>query len=204
MVTRLLRTSAALGIDRISLNFAVFRSVFERSSKLGAGPALRLWYRTLLLTSRCWLIESLYRANAKYQPTWQPRSICFPAFAISPGSAPPLSAGKHSSGCRGTAPDQERSMPAKPPATDELSQGDARNHDAQQRLADAADRHTAEFDALQAPVRRWRGETRGRQKAAPRSRQCGPLPGCPNGGIDEPARAGKFQTIDVLEGGEGS
>jgi lysyl-tRNA synthetase class 2 len=25
-----------------------------------------------------WQIESLYRANAKYLPTWQPRYLCFP------------------------------------------------------------------------------------------------------------------------------
>ena len=28
--------------------------------------------------SRFWQIESLYRANAKYQPAWQPRYLCFP------------------------------------------------------------------------------------------------------------------------------
>jgi lysyl-tRNA synthetase class 2 len=52
--------------------------VFERGGKLGAGPVLRLWYRTLLIVSRFWQIESLYRANAKYQPSWNPRFICFP------------------------------------------------------------------------------------------------------------------------------
>jgi lysyl-tRNA synthetase class 2 len=66
-----------LGIRRISLNFAVFRSVFERGSRVGAGPVLRLWYRVLLLASRWWQIESLYRANAKYQPEWIPRFVCF-------------------------------------------------------------------------------------------------------------------------------
>jgi len=67
----------ALGVRRISLNFAVFRSVFERGSRVGAGPVLRLWHRALLLASRWWQIESLYRANAKYQPEWVPRFICF-------------------------------------------------------------------------------------------------------------------------------
>jgi lysyl-tRNA synthetase, class II len=67
----------ALGVRRISLNFAVFRSVFERGSRVGAGPVLRLWHRLLLLASRWWQIESLYRANAKYQPEWIPRFVCF-------------------------------------------------------------------------------------------------------------------------------
>lgn len=66
-----------LGVRRISLNFAVFRSVFERGSRVGAGPVLRLWHRVLLLASRWWQIESLYRANAKYNPDWVPRFICF-------------------------------------------------------------------------------------------------------------------------------
>jgi lysyl-tRNA synthetase class 2 len=66
-----------LGVRRVSLNFAVFRSVFERGSRVGAGPVLRLEYRVLLLLSRWWQIESLYRANAKYQPQWVPRFVCF-------------------------------------------------------------------------------------------------------------------------------
>ncbi len=66
-----------LGVRRISLNFAVFRSVFERGARIGAGPVLRLWHRLLLLASRRWQIESLYRANAKYQPEWLPRFVCF-------------------------------------------------------------------------------------------------------------------------------
>jgi lysyl-tRNA synthetase class 2 len=67
----------ALGVRRISLNFAVFRSVFERGARVGAGPVLRLWHRLLLIASRWWQIESLYRANAKYQPEWVPRFVCF-------------------------------------------------------------------------------------------------------------------------------
>ena len=78
MVTQLLCKAPALGVQRVSLNFAVFRAVFERGGKLGAGPVLRLWYRTLMILSRFWQIESLYRANAKYQPSWKPRFICFP------------------------------------------------------------------------------------------------------------------------------
>jgi len=77
MVTSVLARAAELGLTRISLNFAVFRAVFEKGGRLGAGPVLRLWHRILLLASRFWQIESLYRANAKYRPSWEPRFLCF-------------------------------------------------------------------------------------------------------------------------------
>ena len=77
MVVGLWRACPALGIRRFSLNFAVFRSVFARGERLGAGPVLRVWRSLLMAASRFWQIESLYRANAKYQPTWKPRFLCF-------------------------------------------------------------------------------------------------------------------------------
>jgi lysyl-tRNA synthetase class 2 len=78
LVTTLAERREDLGVRRISLNFAVFRSALERGGDVGAGPILR-WWRSLLLTaSRWWQIESLYRANAKYRPEWVPRFLCFP------------------------------------------------------------------------------------------------------------------------------
>jgi lysyl-tRNA synthetase class 2 len=78
LVTSLAERGEDLGVRRISLNFAVFRSALERGGDVGAGPILR-WWRSLLLTaSRWWQIESLYRANAKYRPEWVPRFLCFP------------------------------------------------------------------------------------------------------------------------------
>ena len=77
VVVTLVERARSLGVTRISLNFAVFRSVFERGARVGAGPVLRLWHRVLLVASRWWQIESLYRANAKYQPEWVPRFLCF-------------------------------------------------------------------------------------------------------------------------------
>jgi lysyl-tRNA synthetase class 2 len=79
MVIDLVNAAETLGVGRLSLNFAMFRSVFERGSRLGAGPVLRLWRHVLLFFSKWWQIESLYRANAKYRPTWVPRYVCFPA-----------------------------------------------------------------------------------------------------------------------------
>ena len=77
MVIELLQRAEEVELERVSLNFAMFRSVFERGSKLGAGPVLRLWRSVLGFFSRWWQIESLYRANAKYRPIWEPRYLLF-------------------------------------------------------------------------------------------------------------------------------
>lgn len=77
MVARLLTDSGEFGIRRVSLNFAVFRSTFEEGSRIGAGPVLRTWRRLLLVASRWWQIESLYRSNVRYHPDWYPRFLCY-------------------------------------------------------------------------------------------------------------------------------
>ncbi|MFJ6566966.1 phosphatidylglycerol lysyltransferase domain-containing protein [Streptomyces sp. NPDC091292] len=77
MVIELLQRADEIKITQVSLNFAMFRSVFERGSRLGAGPVLRLWRSLLSFFSRWWQIESLYRANAKYRPIWEPRFLLF-------------------------------------------------------------------------------------------------------------------------------
>ncbi|MFF3708515.1 phosphatidylglycerol lysyltransferase domain-containing protein [Streptomyces phaeochromogenes] len=77
MVIQLLQRAPEIGITQVSLNFAMFRSVFERGARLGAGPVLRLWRSLLSFFSRWWQIESLYRANAKYRPIWEPRFLLF-------------------------------------------------------------------------------------------------------------------------------
>ncbi|GAB3659709.1 bifunctional lysylphosphatidylglycerol synthetase/lysine--tRNA ligase LysX [Nocardioides korecus] len=77
MVASLAEHSARLGVGPVSLNFAMFREAFERGAEIGAGPIARLWRRGLVLASRSWQLESLYRANAKYQPAWQSRFVLF-------------------------------------------------------------------------------------------------------------------------------
>ncbi|MFF2202172.1 bifunctional lysylphosphatidylglycerol synthetase/lysine--tRNA ligase LysX [Streptomyces sp. NPDC058145] len=77
MVTELCAAAPKLGVHRISLNFAAFRSAFEEGARIGAGPVLRLWRRLLLFFSRWWQLEALYRSNAKYHPQWYPRFICY-------------------------------------------------------------------------------------------------------------------------------
>ncbi|WP_427924271.1 bifunctional lysylphosphatidylglycerol synthetase/lysine--tRNA ligase LysX [Streptomyces sp. cg40] len=77
MVAELCAAAPKLGVHRISLNFAVFRSAFEEGARIGAGPVLRLWRRLLLFFSKWWQLEALYRSNAKYHPEWYPRFICY-------------------------------------------------------------------------------------------------------------------------------
>jgi lysyl-tRNA synthetase class 2 len=77
MVAELWKACPELGVKQLSLNFAVLRYVFARGERLGAGPVLRAWRGVLMWLSRFWQIESLYRANAKYRPDWQPRFLCF-------------------------------------------------------------------------------------------------------------------------------
>nr|WP_062341004.1 phosphatidylglycerol lysyltransferase domain-containing protein [Herbidospora sakaeratensis] len=77
MVAGLVRNAGWLGVERISLNFAVFRSAFEEGARMGAGPVIRAWRRTLLFLSRWWQLEALYRANVKYHPEWVPRFLAY-------------------------------------------------------------------------------------------------------------------------------
>jgi lysyl-tRNA synthetase class 2 len=93
LVSALAEQAPRLGVRRVSLNFAMFREAFSRGEELGAGPMARLARQTLLLASRNWQLESLYRSNAKYLPDWQPRFICFeyssdlPRVGVAAGSA---------------------------------------------------------------------------------------------------------------------
>ncbi|WUD63105.1 bifunctional lysylphosphatidylglycerol synthetase/lysine--tRNA ligase LysX [Nocardia sp. NBC_00511] len=105
MISRLALTSEQYGITRISLNFAVFRAVFEEGGRIGAGPVLRLWRGVLMFFSRWYQLEALYRSNVKYQPEWVPRFSMFEerrhllrvaiASALAEGFLPRVGGGEH-------------------------------------------------------------------------------------------------------------
>jgi lysyl-tRNA synthetase, class II len=78
LIVEAIRAAHALGVKRISLNFAVFRAALERGERIGAGPVLRVWRRFLVFISRWFQIESLYKFNAKFCPVWAPRFFVFP------------------------------------------------------------------------------------------------------------------------------
>jgi lysyl-tRNA synthetase class 2 len=78
MIASALQAAPSLGVKRVSLNFAAFRSALERRERLGAGPVARAWGAVLVFLSRWLQIESLYRFNAKFQPQWRARYLVYP------------------------------------------------------------------------------------------------------------------------------
>ncbi|WP_329162827.1 phosphatidylglycerol lysyltransferase domain-containing protein [Streptomyces sp. NBC_01717] len=77
LIVASLQDAPRLGIERISLNFAMFRSALARGERLGAGPVLRGWRGLLIFLSRWFQIESLYKFNAKFRPRWEPRFVVY-------------------------------------------------------------------------------------------------------------------------------
>ncbi|MGW1722246.1 phosphatidylglycerol lysyltransferase domain-containing protein [Streptomyces sp. NPDC002306] len=84
LIVAALQAAPKLGIARVSLNFAMFRSALARGEKIGAGPVLRVWRGLLVFLSRWFQIESLYKFNAKFQPRWEPRFVVYRASADLP------------------------------------------------------------------------------------------------------------------------
>ncbi|MFJ7631090.1 phosphatidylglycerol lysyltransferase domain-containing protein [Streptomyces sp. NPDC097595] len=77
LIVASLQAAPRLGVSRVSLNFAMFRSALARGEKLGAGPVLRVWRGLLIFLSRWFQIESLYKFNAKFRPRWEPRFVVY-------------------------------------------------------------------------------------------------------------------------------
>ena len=79
LIVAALEAAPRLGVTRVSLNFAMFRSALARGEKIGAGPVLRAWRGLLVFLSRWFQIESLYKFNAKFRPRWEPRFVVYRA-----------------------------------------------------------------------------------------------------------------------------
>jgi lysyl-tRNA synthetase class 2 len=77
-VTALAEAGPAMGIERVSLNFAAFRSIIDRGERMGASALSRFNRNALVAVSRWVQIDSLYRFNAKFGPRWVPRYIMYP------------------------------------------------------------------------------------------------------------------------------
>ena len=83
LVAKLVEEGPDYGIRRISLNFAVFRSVFDNADQVGAGPVTKVTDAALSFASRFYQLETLYRSNDKYHPEWVPRLLCYdPALTV--------------------------------------------------------------------------------------------------------------------------
>lgn len=79
LIAELLGACRSLDVARVSLNFTMFRSALVAGERIGAGPVARLWARLLRIASRWWQIETLYRFNARFGPSWVPRFLVFDA-----------------------------------------------------------------------------------------------------------------------------
>ena len=79
LIVEALQARPALGVTRVSLNFAVFRSAL-RAGASGSAPARCCGpgAGSSSSLSRWFQIESLYRFNAKFQPDWEPRFLVYP------------------------------------------------------------------------------------------------------------------------------
>ena len=84
MIVSVIQAGPALGVRRVSLNFAAFREALERGERIGAGPVLKAWRGVLIFFSRWFQIESLYRFNVKFRPEWEPRFLSFPSSSALP------------------------------------------------------------------------------------------------------------------------
>jgi lysyl-tRNA synthetase class 2 len=84
LIVEALKAAPALGVKKVSLNFAVFRAALARGERIGAGPVLRAWRGLLVFLSRWFQIESLYKFNAKFQPVWEPRFFVYPGLNDAP------------------------------------------------------------------------------------------------------------------------
>ncbi len=78
LIVEAIKAAPGLGVKRMSLNFAMFRSALERGERIGAGPVTKAWRSLLVFMSRWFQIESLYKFNAKFCPVWEPRFFVFP------------------------------------------------------------------------------------------------------------------------------
>src|SRR6185312_779788 len=77
LIVTALQQAEQCGIRRVSLNFAMLRQAFAQGERLGAGWASRGWAAFLRRLSRWYQLDSLYRFNAKFAPTWTPRYLCY-------------------------------------------------------------------------------------------------------------------------------
>ena len=84
MIVDTVEYARANDLTHVSLNFAAFRSLFERADKISAGPITRGMRNIIRFSSNFFQVESLYRFNAKFQPDWETRYVLYPRAADLP------------------------------------------------------------------------------------------------------------------------
>ena len=84
MVLTLLQQGPEKGVERFSLNFAMFREIFVEGEAVDATINDRVKRALFVKASRFWQLESLYESNARYNPKWLPRYFCFSSDPLVP------------------------------------------------------------------------------------------------------------------------
>jgi lysyl-tRNA synthetase class 2 len=82
MIVDLLEHGRDHGVKLLSLNFAAFRTLLDAGS--GRRGFERPGYRALHLLDPLIQLESLYLFNAKFRPSYRPRSVAFPSWVSIP------------------------------------------------------------------------------------------------------------------------
>jgi lysyl-tRNA synthetase class 2 len=78
LIVEAVEWARAHGVSEVSLNFAAFRELFEAAPTRGrweVGP--RVLHRVVHLLDPFINVESLYRFNAKFHPSWHSRHVLF-------------------------------------------------------------------------------------------------------------------------------
>ena len=79
LVVEAARRLPALGVRRLSLNFAFLRAILEAGAGADVPLRLRVARWALRRLSRPFQIETLYRFNKKFAPAWKPRYLAVQA-----------------------------------------------------------------------------------------------------------------------------
>lgn len=82
MIVDLIEYGRANGIGLLSLNFAAFRALLDAGD--GRRGLERVGYRAMHLLDPLIQVESLYLFNAKFRPSYRPRSVAFPSWVSIP------------------------------------------------------------------------------------------------------------------------
>jgi lysyl-tRNA synthetase class 2 len=77
MIVDLIAWAGGHGVDRVSLNFAAFRSLLDPDEELPPGKATEAFFVQRLEGRFGIQLDSLRRFNAKFQPDWVPRYLVY-------------------------------------------------------------------------------------------------------------------------------
>ncbi|MDT4946732.1 MAG: lysyl-tRNA synthetase, class [Pseudonocardiales bacterium] len=115
LIVKLIEGAPALGVTRVSLNFAVFREAIERGERIGAGPLLRAWRGLLIFASRWCRSNRCTGSTSSSDPIGNPGSCRMSPAATSRGSFSPPSkrrspARRSSNACCAARPQSPRDL----------------------------------------------------------------------------------------------